>query len=328
MSAARVQALSTVAGVTLSHVRAMSGGADVLRLPYPMNATEVATFVEKLNADPNVEYAEVDRIMRPLLVPTDPRYIDQWHYKEPNPATDNEPGGINLPGAWDITTGGTGVVIAVVDTGILPGHTDFSGRTVPGYDFVSDTVIANDGGGRDSDPTDPGDWVTAGESADATSILFGCPIGNSSWHGTHVAGTTGAAANNGAGGVGVNWVSKILPVRVLGKCGGFLSDIVDGMLWAAGLADSGLPDNLVNANPADVLNLSLGGPGACGTTEQNAIDQIVAAGKVVVVAGGNSSTSLDLFSESPANCSGVITVAATTRTGGRASYSSFGSIRH
>ncbi|GMQ89997.1 MAG: hypothetical protein BMS9Abin10_0337 [Gammaproteobacteria bacterium] len=329
LSAARVQGLSTVAGVTLAPVRAMSGGADVLRLPYPMNATEVATFVEKLNADPNVEYAEVDRIMRPLLVPTDPRYVDQWHYKEPNPATDNEPGGINLPAAWDITTGDVPntVVIAVIDTGILPGHVDLSGRTVPGYDFVSAPLLdGNDSVvGRDSDPTDPGDWVTAGENADPLSVFFGCST-LSSWHGSHVAGTIGAAANNGTGGVGVNWTSMILPVRVIGKCVGFLSDVVDGMRWAAGLADSGLPDNFVNANPADVLNLSVGGPGACSTTEQTAIDQIVAVGKIVVVAAGNSSANLDLFSESPANCNGVITVAANNRSGGRASYSNFGSV--
>lgn len=335
MSAAKVQGLGTRAGMPLSHVRRMATGAQILRLPNRMTLTEANAIAATLAEDPDVEYAEPDRILRPLLVPTDPRYVDQWHYHEPNPLTDNEPGGINLPSAWDLNTGIPGIVVAIIDTGILPNHADLTGRTLPGYDFVSlDTdpffncngqpCTANDGNGRDSDPTDPGDWITVAESAgtDATGgFFFGCPEDDSSWHGTHVAGIAGAAANNAAGGVGVNWTSMILPVRVLGKCGGFLSDIVEGALWAAGFTITGVPDNL---NPAHVLNLSLGGFGACGPVEQGAINQIVAAGKVVVVAAGNVDRDLSLNPESPANCNGVITVAASRRDGGKASYSNFG----
>ena len=107
----------------------------------------------------------------------------------------------------------------------------------------------------------------------------------------------------------------------LGKCGGTISDIVDGMRWSAGLAVAGVP---ANANPAKVLNLSLGGCGACGTTYQDAINAIVAAGTTVVIAAGNSNA--DASGSRPANCNGVITVAATNRNGSRASYSNYGAV--
>ncbi|MCX7671772.1 MAG: S8 family serine peptidase, partial [Anaerolineae bacterium] len=134
-------------------------------------------------------------------------------------------------------------------------------------------------------------------------------------------GTIGAASNNGTGVAGINWQSLILPVRVLGRCGGAISDIADGMRWAAGLPVPGAP---ANSHPARVINLSLGGLGTCGTTYQDAIHAIVAAGATVVVAAGNSNADAGLYR--PANCDDVITVAATNRNGSRASYSNFGSV--
>lgn len=187
--------------------------------------------------------------MCPLLVPNDPQYTNQWHYKGTY--------GIDAPAAWDIITGSTDIVVAVIDTGIC-NHADLAGRYLPGYDFVSDVLVANDGGGRDGDASDPGDWITAAE--DGSGYFAGCGASDSSWHGTHVAGTIGAASNNNFGVAGINWVSKILPVRVLGKCGGNTSDIIDGMRWAAGLTVAGVP---ANPYPAKVLNMSLGGSGAC-----------------------------------------------------------------
>lgn len=334
---AHVADLSASAGITLTHVRAMSGDAQVLKLSRRMNTAEVEEIVRRLSADPQVEYAEPDRIMRPLLFPDDTQYATQWHYHSnvaqvPFAAV---VGGANLPGAWDITTGSASIVVAVIDTGLVPhadidsNITDGAGKVVPGYDFVSQDsagvyLSANDGDGRDNDPTDPGDWITAAENAgtDSTGGFFaGCGVGDSSWHGTHVAGTIGALSNNTSGVAGINWVSKILPVRVLGKCGGYLSDIADGMRWAAGLAVTGVP---ANANPAKVLNLSLGGGGACGSTFRNAINSIVAAGAVVVVAAGNSNRNLATSPEQPATCSNVISVAAVNRNGGRAYYSNYG----
>lgn len=317
LGAGQMSTLNAAAGVTLRHFRPMSDDAHVLKLPRRMTVAEALAIAVRLNADPSVEYAEPDRRMFPMLVPNDPQYINQWHYKSPN-APDNVAGGANLPGAWDITTGSASVVVAAIDTGIRPNHIDLVGRTVPGFDFVSDVNIANDGDLRDADPSDPGDWVTSAESTAVGGPFEGCFVSDSSWHGTHVAGTIGAATNNGVGVAGINWTSKILPVRVLGKCGGFLSDILDGARWAAGLSVPGVP---ANANPAKVLNLSLGGPGACSSAEQTAIDQITAAGAVFVAAAGNESS--DASGSSPGNCNGVITVAANNRGGGLAFYSNF-----
>ena len=323
----QVRNLSGVAGIDLTHFRAMSGDAQVVKLPRKMLLAEVEAIARRLSADPQVEYAEPDRIMRPLLFPNDAQYGNQWHYHSyvaqvPYAVV---AGGANLPGAWDITTGSSTIVAAVIDTGLVP-HADIdsnildgAGKVVPGYDFVSNTFIANDGNGRDTDPTDPGDWATASEVADPSTPCL--DVSASSWHGTHVAGTIGALGNNTTGVVGINWASKILPVRVLGKCGGTLSDVIDGMRWAAGLAVSGVT---TNPNPAKVLNLSLGGEGGCSVTEQTAINEIVAVGAVVVVAAGNSNSDLAVSPESPANCNNVISVAAIARNGGRAPYSNYG----
>ena len=317
----RLDQLSQAAGVDVQYKRTMSGDAHVLVLAEPMPAKEVARIAAKLSGMEGVVYAEPDLIkqtigrtvgatLMPDAVPNDTRYNEQWHYTYVAGSSE----GLNLQPAWDITTGVATINVAVIDTGILP-HADLAGKTVSGYDFISDPAVGNDGDGRDADPSDPGDWVTSGECFPGSQAI------PSSWHGTHVAGTIGAATNNNLGVAGVNWHAKILPVRVLGKCGGYTSDIVDGMSWSAGLAVSGVP---ANANPAKVLNLSLGGGGVCSTSEQNAINAIVAAGSVVVIAAGNDND--DASGYSPGNCDNVITVAATDRTGDRASYSNYGTI--
>ena len=309
-SAKKMSVLSSIAGKPLSHKRVMSGNANVLRLPSKINISEVEDIVKRLKADPSVEYAEPDRIKKPMAAPNDTSIAWQWHYFG---ALAGEDGGANLIDAWDINTGANNIVVAVLDTGLLT-HVDIdSTRVLPGYDMISDLATANDGDARDSDPSDPGDLTIADE------CYSGSLPSNSSWHGTHVAGTIGANTNNNLGVAGVNWNSKILPVRVLGKCGGYTSDINDGIRWAAGLVVPGIPNN---PNPAKVINISLGGLGVCGISEQAAISEAVAAGASVVVAAGNSSDDASLYS--PANCDGVITVAAVNRSGGMASYSNYG----
>jgi len=312
---ARLNTLTAEAGAKISHVRFMSGNGHVVKLPRLMTIAEANAVAGRLKSDPNVEYAEPDTLMFPMLVPNDTYYANQWNYMSPTTVA----GGANLPGAWDITTGSSSIVVAVIDTGILPNHPDLFGRTVQGYNFISNAIMAGNGVGRSSDPTDLGDWVTSAESADSSSVLYKCTEEDSSWHGTHVAGTIGASSNNSEGVSGINWVSKILPVRVLGKCGGYTSDIVDGMRWAAGLDVAGVP---ANTNPAKVLNMSLGGSDECGATFQGAINDIIAAGATIVVAAGNSNT--DVSNATPANCTGVISVAAVNRVGGRAFYSNYG----
>jgi serine protease len=291
--------------VALVHQRRMGIGADVVRTDRKLDRVEAEALMRLIAADPDVEYVEVDAIMRPLLTPNDPRYPDQWHYFE---AT----GGIKANQAWDKSTG-SGIVVAVLDTGSTS-HSDLNNNTVAGYDFISSSTTARDGNGRDSNPQDEGDWAAKDE------CYSGSPASNSSWHGTHVAGTVGAITNNSVGVAGVAFGGKIQHARVLGKCGGSLSDIADAIVWASGGSVSGVP---ANATPAEVINMSLGGSGSCGTTYQAAIDSAVNRGTTVVVAAGNSN--VDVSNSRPANCNNVIAVAATDRNGAKASFSNYGS---
>ena len=294
-------------GLSMKALHTTATGANVVHLGKKMSVAEVAAVARELQArDPNVEYAEPDRMMHKLMTPNDTRYAEQWQYFD-------SVGGMRANTAWDSATG-TGVVVAVIDTGYRP-HADLSGQFVQGYDFIVDTAISADGNGRDSDASDPGDSTTAGQCG------AGSQASGSSWHGTHVAGSVAARTNNGAGVVGTAFNAKVLPVRVLGKCGGYTSDIADAIIWSAGGAVTGVP---ANANPAKVLNLSLGGAGACDTTTQNAINSARSRGAVVVVAAGNDNQDVSGFN--PGNCAGVVSVAATNKSGGRAYYSNFGSL--
>jgi serine protease len=304
---AALQAAANQRGVQFGVLRRNAFGALVLKLDRRLDAAEAAVLAREVAAaDADIEFAEPDRMMRIQLTPNDSRYLDQWHYYE---AT----AGLNLPPAWDKSTG-TGVRVAVLDTGYRP-HADLAANLVGGYDFIGDTFVSNDGNGRDSDASDPGDAVAAGECG------AGDPASSSSWHGTHVAGTIAAVTNNASGVAGVAFGAKVVPVRVLGKCGGYTSDIADAIVWASGGTVAGVP---ANANPAKVINMSLGGGGACDTTTQNAINSARSRGSVVVVAAGNSNANASNYS--PASCAGVISVAATNRSGGRAYYSNYGTV--
>ena len=267
----------------------------------------------------NVEYAQPNYILQIVRAPDDPLYALQWHYFDNGSTPGQSPGGVSLPRTWDVNLGDPGVVVAIIDTGILPNHADIAGSTnlLPGFDMISSAFIANDGDGRDADPTDTGDAIAAGE------CFPGSPPSDSSWHGTHVSGTTGVGGtNNGVGVAGVNWRVSMQAVRVLGKCGGTIADINDAIRWAAGLTVPGIIDN---ATPARVINMSLGGGGPCSNSPatQSAIDDAVAAGTTVVVAAGNSAQ--DAANFNPASCDGVITVAAADARGHLvARYSNFG----
>jgi serine protease len=296
---ARVKAVGAAMGIPLAHVRSMSGNAQVVRMPQRLRRADAHALAWKLAGNAAVLSIEPDGRMAALQLPNDPMLAQQWHYHEPA-------GGIDLPAAWDITTGSAGIAIAVIDSGVRP-HAELAGRLLPGYDFIGNLAMANDGNSRDDDASDPGD--------------YGCNNSYSSWHGTHVAGTLGAASNNSSGVAGVNWVSKLLPVRVIGRCGGYTSDIIDGLRWAAGMDIPNVPKN---STPARVANLSIGGANnGCSPSFQSAIDDVTARGTVVVVAAGNDNA--DAAAYDPGNCNGVITVAATSRNGGRAGYSNYGS---
>lgn len=291
---------SQYAGVNAIHLGRTGTGAHIIKLDEHLPVADVHGIVAKLAASPDVEYAEADRRVFAFYTPNDPGYSYQWHYYE-------DAGGIRLPSAWD-TTKGEGVTVAVIDTGYTE-HSDLKANLqLPGIDLIGDTDMSNDGDGRDTDAHDPGDYSP------------NCGINESSWHGTHTSGTIAAVGGNGIGVIGVAHKAKVLPVRVLGKCGGWISDFADGIVWAAGGSVSGVANN---PTPAKVLNVSLGGSSnTCSQSMQSAINKARQLGATIVVAAGNSSE--DVAGTEPANCNGVIVVAATDREGKRASFSNYG----
>ncbi|WP_115572562.1 S8 family peptidase [Xanthomonas campestris] len=303
-TAARAVPAKAGKALGLNSVRRLALGPELVRADRALDRAEAETLMRQLAADPNVQSVEVDQILHATLTPNDTRLSEQWAFGTTN-------AGLNIRPAWDKATG-SGTVVAVIDTGITS-HADLNANILAGYDFISDATTARDGNGRDSNAADEGDWYAANECG------AGIPAASSSWHGTHVAGTVAAVTNNTTGVAGTAYGAKVVPVRVLGKCGGSLSDIADAIVWASGGTVSGIP---ANANPAEVINMSLGGGGSCSATMQNAINGAVSRGTTVVVAAGNDASNVS--GSLPANCANVIAVAATTSAGAKASYSNFG----
>ncbi|WAP53445.1 S8 family serine peptidase [Arthrobacter sp. ATA002] len=292
------------ASVTELHETA--AGSLVVTVDKDLSAADTAAVVDTLAADPTVEYVEPDVLLLPSAAdPNDPLYPAQWNLRAAG-------GGANVAAAWN-TGIGERQVVAVVDTGITA-HTDLNGKVLPGYDVMSDAEMAADGDGRDANPRDEGDWYDAGSCGRTVGAA-------STWHGTHVAGIVAASTGNGTGISGVAPDALILPVRAMGTCGGYMSDISDGIVWAAGGTVPGIP---VNPTPARVINLSLGGVSTCSPSMQQAVDYAVGRGAVVVAAAGNDAISA--HRTQPANCSNVVVVGAGDRDGSRARYSNFGSL--
>jgi serine protease len=314
----RIAALMARTGLTLRAARSITEAMHVIRVTPAVTGEPIAATLERLRSDPEVEYAHVDQRRYPhATTPNDPLFSEQW-YLQPGSVT--TPSAVDAVTAWDTTTGSTGIVIADLDTGVRFEHPDLQwagsgGRLLPGYTFISDTFVANDGDAQDADASDPGDWVIQADLSKPE--CSGGTAGNSSWHGTRVSGLLGALSNNGSGIAGMTWSAWLLPVRVLGKCGGLDSDIVTGMLWAAGIPVSGVPNN---PYPARIENMSLGGTGSCPQLYADVIAQLTAKGVLVVASAGNEGGPVD----APANCAGVAGVAGLRHAGTKVGFSSLG----
>ncbi len=357
--AARTTHLSEFTGIPLTPVRQIHDQLDVVRLASPLGRSALRRVVARLQADPAVQYAEADErryiLAFPSDPPNDPRFVagsdangtwdGQWYLHDSSTST---PAAIGATSAWKQGYSGKNFVIAVIDTGIDLTHPDLGifgqsgGKLLPGRDFICNDqgtdcnvtsadktyLVANDFSGWDLDPTDPGDWISAADLARADGFFKGCGDGpnkdqpyDSTWHGTKVAGIAAAITNNGVGVAGVAYGSYILPVRVIGKCSGYMSDIVAGMYWAAGLTNTSISFIAANTYPAQVLNLSLGGRAPCSQTEQDAVTAITQAGHVVVAAAGNDGGPVD----APANCTGALSVAGLRQVGTKVGYSNVSS---
>jgi serine protease len=325
-----IASLASRTGVSMTLARSIAESTHAVRVDRSYRGEELRALIARIERDPGVEYAAPDLRRYRSRVPSDPLYgtaqiTQQWYLTAPSPTLVSP---INAERAWDITTGSPRVVVAVLDSGVLFDHPDLGrfgsgGKLLPGYDFVggvgsSDSLfVANDGDGRDADPSDPGDWVDSTDQK--LSVFSGCDLSDSSWHGTHVAGIIGAKSNNGVGIAGIGWNSWILPVRVLGKCFGYDSDIIAGMRWAGGLSVPGAP---ANSYPARVINMSLGSSGTCTFPYLDAVAELGANNVLVVAAAGNDSEGA---SGSPANCTGVMSVTALRHIGTKVGFANWGS---
>ncbi|HSW04727.1 S8 family peptidase [Aquabacterium sp.] len=307
-------ALARRLGLGLRDGRVIDAHSQVL---FGTQGQRSADLAARLAADADVEYAVPDRRRRALGAPADPLFAanaaispaaGQWYLRAPDATFVSA---INATAAWNVSTGSASIVVADIDTGVRFEHPDLASKLHPGYDFINDVSTANDGSERDNDPSDPGDWTAFNECNDGGDAV------GSSWHGTQTSGLIAAQTGNAVGMASAGYNVTVLPVRVLGKCGGWDSDIIAGMLWAGGV--SGNPS--FNPHPARVLNMSLGGDGSCTPAYADAVRRLSAANVVVVAAAGNRT---GLAVGVPANCAGVVAVAGVRHAGTKVGYSNVG----
>lgn len=320
-------------------------GAHVIHSGRITTLAEAEAEAQRLRQDPDVEWVVVNQYEKaaavPRSIPIDVTaaglggdYVNQFwlHAKSAG-----QEGVAGFKTAWDaiyahyqadtVNHQVGRVVTAVLDSGILyPQET--TGRLIAqGYDFVSQTQSSNDGNGLDADPSDPGDYNHDASACDYEAT--------SSWHGTMVTSILTSPASDGRFGPGILASlpgQVVLPVRIGGACGALVSDMVEGMLWAAGVDYQGAP-SVVNANPARVINVSYGGTGGCdpststGALYRSTIAILRQKGAVVVASAGNgtglSGTVGYTMPSRPAACEGAVAVTAVRANGSKAKYANF-----
>lgn len=345
-----LQRLSTSAGVGIQEVGRVATGAHVVQLQDDVIEPQLQEIIQNIQADSAIEYVVEDKLLLPNSVPS--YNLQQWDMQ--NIATTPTAGwiGNNFVGAWNALNlmgkqAGQGTIVAVIDTGYTP-HQNFvsnlvGGSNIYGYQFISDCRISGQCPSSQSTNTniayqanglDLGDFVTQTNINQSNGFFAqSCLQPTSSWHGTHVTGTVigqGATNNQTVGILGGAYGAQVLPLRVLGKCGGYISDIDNAMLWAAG--STNVPNNIggylpQNPTPANVISMSLGGDGTCSAAQQDTINTITGSGlgnnaPIIVVAAGNSAKNIS--QTNPASCSNVVVVAATGPTNKLAYYSNWG----
>ncbi len=320
----RAQTISNAHGSHLKSKRMMGDGSHVMRFEANAAPSERMRTFESLRADPRVASVAIDRRTQPQAAGPVTGAVNvlsssarSWFLK---PIT-QEAASTNTATLWQRYHGDSSTIVAVVDTGVLPGHPSLRGRLLPGFDMVTDAFTANDAqaasttSSRDNDASDPGNGVSFADSISRPECGTGS---NSTWHGTFVSALIAANPAQSEQVFPINWHGQILPVRALGRCGGFTSDLADGVRWAVGIT---VPGTTANRTPANVVNLSLGATGPCvSAIEGSAIREALNRGVVVVAAAGNRGGALD----SPSNCDGVIAVGAVDQEGLKADYSNFG----
>jgi serine protease len=329
----RLSAVVDERGWPLQLGAVVSGHWQRLAAPAVLNERDAAALEAQLRADPRVAAVVPDvREQRLAVTPNDARFAEQWWLQTRTSAI-GRTGVADLATAWVRSTGapvsGPVAPVAVLDSGITS-HPELNARALPGFDFVADGVYSRDGNGRDNDPADPGDAVSAADRAANPAAFTNCPEQPlSSWHGSIIAGQVAALSNNGEGTAAANWNGTFVPVRVAGQCGAAVSDLIDGMKWAAGLAVPGVP---ANPNPARLIVLSYGSRNSCDANSsdpairdtarlyQDALAEVRAQGAVVFAAAGNERVAVGR----PANCNGAFAVASLNREGFKATYSNYG----
>ncbi|MDZ4084608.1 MAG: S8 family serine peptidase [Bdellovibrionales bacterium] len=287
-------------GLSFKNSKVLGSGGQTLAVTIDTRAESVNTAIEKLKLNPDVEWAQPDYIYRKSVVPNDENYGLLWGlknssqtiakqhslhnlYSTGNPGTSGRDMG--LESAWSKTTDCSGVVVAVIDTGINLQHADLvdnlwdDGMGNHGYDFIN----------MDNDPTDD------------------------EGHGTHVAGTIGARGNNSIGTTGVCWQTKLMGVKVLDESGsGTTSGIIQGVNYAV-------------AQGADVINMSLGGGGSLDLAFRDSIEAASDAGVIIVVAAGNSNVNVSNTATYPCSFTSenLICVGAVDQRYNRATFSNY-----